>query len=375
MIYTTKNSSSAFQLPLILWLFIVCEILVSQASSLSSSRSNSQDLQTTWKDLITSILPVVQDQPTTTSRSRLRVFADAVWDNYCYQRPSHQHLLIQSSSTSSLEDQQKCDTPFPDLHPVQPVHDTTEYSWSHKLESEWKVVLKELNDYLTYLATDEKDDVSDQSGKPKNKETWKTSTTALCQDTRGFTKLTIQDDQGNPTAVGKKHFPKTLSLLHSTVGRDHLAPRPVNINCQAPLTGLAPHSDNMNFILTCHLGLIIPPGAIKTDTCSDHDPVEQPPPQQQQQQQQPTCLFQIGSRRYVWTPGRVVVADTSFVHWTQNNSPTESRYVLAFNIWHPDLTEIERQGIRKIHAALQQVMQCSSNKTKTKKANNNDESS
>lgn len=55
-----------------------------------------------------------------------------------------------------------------------------------------------------------------------------------------------------------------------------------------------------------------------------------------------------------WHPGKLLVADTSFVHRTLNESPTEDRYVLHFSIWHPDLTTEEQQGIVDMHEVLQE---------------------
>lgn len=235
--------------------------------------------------------------------SRLAEFAEAVWNIHCDpQTPTHQHLLMLPS--------QKCDAPFPGLVPVQPLHSSNDFLWTNPLESSWLHVKSELEEYM----------------KDTEQSSWKSSATKLCDNTKGFTKLTIQDDEGNLTDIGRTYFSKTLKLLQKHAGPS-LAPRPVNINCQAPNSGLAPHSDNMNFILTCHLGLSIP--------------------------KEGECIFRIGSKDYQWTEGKAVVADTSFVHETFNTSPSESRYVLSFSIWHPDLSEEERRGIVAIHSLLQ----------------------
>ena len=61
---------------------------------------------------------------------------------------------------------------------------------------------------------------------------------------------------------------------------------------QAPGTGVQPHSDARNFILTAHLGLQVPtdpPGA---------------------------CWMRVAAERKRWEEGRVVVIDTTFEHET-----------------------------------------------------------
>ena len=53
-----------------------------------------------------------------------------------------------------------------------------------------------------------------------------------------------------------------------------------------------------------------------------------------------------------WAPGKLCVADTSFVHRTRNNNALESRYVLHFSVWHPELSSDEARGITAVHDAL-----------------------
>lgn len=254
--------------------------------------------------------------PITNGEPRLEIFSSAIWESHCHRKPSFQHLL-------SCPTQQKCDVPFPNLVPVAPLHDSSNFNWCRSLEARWEIVSEELEAFLQSISTSKVEDANEE------RTSWQTSNTALCESTCGFTKLTIQDYQGTATNIGEMYFPRTLALLSSAVGRDNLAPRPININCQGPNSGLSPHSDNMNFLLTCHLGLRIP--------------------------QNGECTLTIGSLTRSWKAGQVMVADTSFVHSTRNSSPNESRYVLSFNIWHPDLSEKERQAIMDIHNVLQQL--------------------
>lgn len=113
-------------------------------------------------------------------------------------------------------------------------------------------------------------------------------------------------------------FPKTYELLRRLV-KDYDLPLAVRGVCfarQAPGSGVAPHSDGRNFILTSHLGLKIPPD----------------------------CWFKVGTETRGWTVGRLTTVDTSFEHSTGNSSD-EDRHVLIIDYWHPELTEAERAAL------------------------------
>ena len=102
---------------------------------------------------------------------------------------------------------------------------------------------------------------------------------------------------------------------------------------------MAPHSDNFNFLLTCHVGLRVPKEGcyftmVGGQMEQDHGPRLSTP-----------------ASRSDWHPGKLIVADTSFVHSTTNASP-EDRFVLAFAVWHPGLTPLERDTVMEMHTAM-----------------------
>ena len=47
-----------------------------------------------------------------------------------------------------------------------------------------------------------------------------------------------------------------------------------------------------------------------------------------------------------------VVADTSFIHSTDNFSKNKDRYVLIIRFWHPDLSELERSAVQFLFDVL-----------------------
>mmetsp|Transcript_21907 Transcript_21907/g.24932 ORF Transcript_21907/g.24932 Transcript_21907/m.24932 type:complete len:335 (+) Transcript_21907:120-1124(+) len=111
-----------------------------------------------------------------------------------------------------------------------------------------------------------------------------------------------------------KEFPKTYELLKSL--NIPIAVRGVCFARQASNSGVQPHSDGRNFILTSHLGLKIPEG----------------------------CWIKVGEEESTWEEGKLTTLDTSFEHSTGN--PTDSeRHVLIIDFWHPGLTEAERAGL------------------------------
>lgn len=115
-----------------------------------------------------------------------------------------------------------------------------------------------------------------------------------------------------------KEFPMTYELLRSM--KIPVAVRGVCFARQAPGSGVQPHSDGRNFILTSHLGLKIP---------SD-------------------CWIDVGGERRRWQEGKLTTLDTSFMHSTGNPSDTD-RHILIIDFWHPELSEAERSALEFVY--------------------------
>lgn len=93
---------------------------------------------------------------------------------------------------------------------------------------------------------------------------------------------------------------------------------------QAPHTGIAPHTDWTNFILTAHLALIVPEGE---------------------------CVMKVGDHEQSWVEGKGMIMDTSFIHSTRNDTDG-TRYVLITRFWHPGLDRVERRALQFIFDCL-----------------------
>jgi aspartyl/asparaginyl beta-hydroxylase (cupin superfamily) len=89
----------------------------------------------------------------------------------------------------------------------------------------------------------------------------------------------------------------------------------------APRTEIPPHVGVNNARLVCHLPLIVPEG----------------------------CWFRVGAETRYWKPGEAFVFDDTIEHAAVNPSD-ELRVVLIFDVWHPDLSEVEREAVAALVA-------------------------
>jgi aspartate beta-hydroxylase len=109
--------------------------------------------------------------------------------------------------------------------------------------------------------------------------------------------------------------PQTMAILDA-VPQPHQPQRtPVALfSCLKPKTRIPPHMGVSNVRLLVHLPLVVPEG----------------------------CGFRVGSQTRQWRVGEILVFDDTIEHEAWNNSDA-LRSVLIFDIWHPDLSERERE--------------------------------
>ncbi|CAM9149939.1 unnamed protein product [Choristocarpus tenellus] len=113
-------------------------------------------------------------------------------------------------------------------------------------------------------------------------------------------------------------FPKSVQLLRNL--DIPIAVRGVMFARQVPGTGVSPHSDGRNFILTAHLGVRIPKD----------------------------CWMRVGEEKRTWEEGKCLILDTSFEHETGNMS-NQDRIVMIIDYWHPDLTRAEQDALAFVY--------------------------
>jgi len=184
--------------------------------------------------------------------------------------------------------------------PAIPFHDSKNYDWAMGLEENWKAIQEELLQALGKQA---------QAGDGK----W---SAAVREDALAYGpewRTLVLQDRGRWDDINTQLFPKTTKL----VKQFNVPSSEVFFAVQGAKTGIKSHTDNTNFILTGHLGLVVPEG---------------------------DCWIKVGDHTRNWEEGKTVILDTSFLHETENN--TESpRYVLICRFWHPGLTEVEKNAL------------------------------
>ena len=93
-------------------------------------------------------------------------------------------------------------------------------------------------------------------------------------------------------------------------------------------SSIEPHSDFTNFVLTCHLPLIVPENGSNK------------------------CRLTVGDETRQWTEGNLILFDTSIYHDATNEADA-TRYILMLRIWHPDLTKEECDALQFIYDCLE----------------------
>lgn len=90
-----------------------------------------------------------------------------------------------------------------------------------------------------------------------------------------------------------------------------------------PGAHILPHRGVTNTRLVTHLPLVVPPD----------------------------CALRVGGIDHAWQEGRCVVFDDTYEHEAWNRSD-RTRVVLIFDVWHPDLTEVERAAVTDLVGAI-----------------------
>lgn len=122
---------------------------------------------------------------------------------------------------------------------------------------------------------------------------------------------------GRRVEANSAHCPLTMSLLDGFTQPNISGSSPnAMFSLLAPRTTIPPHVGVSNARLVCHLPLIVPEG----------------------------CWFRVGESRRSWVPGEAFVFDDTIEHEAANPSD-ELRVVFIFDVWNPELTANEREGV------------------------------
>jgi aspartyl/asparaginyl beta-hydroxylase (cupin superfamily) len=128
---------------------------------------------------------------------------------------------------------------------------------------------------------------------------------------------------GSEVDGNSRDCPKTMQLLRQ-LPQPRIASASPNamFSLLAPRTSIPAHVGINNARLVCHLPLIVPDG----------------------------CWFRVGAETRHWEKGKAFVFDDTIEHEAANPSD-DLRVVLIFDVWHPDLTNLEREGVAELIGA------------------------
>jgi aspartyl/asparaginyl beta-hydroxylase (cupin superfamily) len=122
---------------------------------------------------------------------------------------------------------------------------------------------------------------------------------------------------GELVEANARHCPGTMQLL-GKLPQPRVGGAGPNamFSLLAPHTAIPPHVGVNNARLVCHLPLIVPEG----------------------------CWFRVGAETRHWKRGEAFVFDDTIEHEALNPSG-ELRVVFIFDLWNPELTEVEREAV------------------------------
>lgn len=118
--------------------------------------------------------------------------------------------------------------------------------------------------------------------------------------------------------------PRTVEALEK-IPLSHVGQRTPSVlfSMLRPGAHIPAHHGMLNCRLICHLPLIVPPG----------------------------CWLRVGNETREWEQGKLLIFDDSIAHEAMNPSE-ETRVILLFDVWRPELTVSERQGISAIFETI-----------------------
>jgi len=129
---------------------------------------------------------------------------------------------------------------------------------------------------------------------------------------------------GEPAPGNAERCPRTMEALKKAPmphirGRSPMA----LFSLLRPGTHIKPHNGLLNTRLICHIPLIVPPG----------------------------CRLRVGNEVREWEPDKALIFDDSIEHEAWNDG-TETRVVLIFEIWRPEITPEERTALTAMFEAI-----------------------
>jgi aspartyl/asparaginyl beta-hydroxylase (cupin superfamily) len=131
-------------------------------------------------------------------------------------------------------------------------------------------------------------------------------------------------NEGRPQEAHMARCPRTVAALAATPQVDIPGRGPTAFfSVLDARTHIPPHTGVTNTRLTVHLPLVVPPG----------------------------CRFRVGGEIREWRVGTAWVFDDTIEHEAWNDSDV-ARAILIFDVWNPQLTQLERDLVREATVVL-----------------------
>jgi aspartate beta-hydroxylase len=144
----------------------------------------------------------------------------------------------------------------------------------------------------------------------------------LLDDPRWSAFYLIED--GAMHAVNAARCPRTMAALADVPLCEMPGRTPsVHFSLLRPGARIPPHTGMLNTRLICHLPLIVPGN----------------------------CALRVGGETRRWEDRKTLIFDDSIVHEAWNDSG-DTRVILLFDIWRPELTAIERRAVAALFEAI-----------------------
>ena len=226
-------------------------------------------------------------------------------------------IYLGEQATSLLDPRQRPKFLYFPGMPSQPYYPSERFGWIPQLEAETTTICEELHAVLSqpqalesFLQTDSSQDTGELLRSSGNQ--------TAAWDAYFFHR------HGELYEAHNEQCPQTTALLDALPLvriREH-APETL-FSVLRPGTHILPHRGVTNTRLVTHLPLIVPAD----------------------------CALRVGGEIHEWQTGRCVTFDDTFEHEAWNRSD-ETRVVLIFDSWNPDLTEAERAAVTDLVEAM-----------------------
>jgi aspartyl/asparaginyl beta-hydroxylase (cupin superfamily) len=197
---------------------------------------------------------------------------------------------------------------FPGLPQIQ-FYDTDQLDWVAAVEAQWRAIREEIEPVLASGREGFRPYIQTEANQPRtddnpllDSQDW--STLFLC-------------DNGVISDAMIERFPKTWQAVQAApLTRIPNSSPTVMFSLLRPGARIIPHNGVHNARLICHLPLIVPPG----------------------------CGFRVGNEVREWEEGKMLIFDDSIEHEAWNEG-SRDRLVLIFDIWRPEISDLERREI------------------------------